>query len=182
LSIDTGELENWAGRLWKTDTYWLLTCGNRVAITPDMPVMVKLSELPSQISRGFEFNTKTGAIREVELIRNPDGIFCSLTSGFSAVLFPLPQCPPLVQFAQTITLSRAGANQVSLDIFAPWRTDINTVNVSVEAPGLTINGSANLTIPGNVSISVPTTAGSGYYYIMVKEGNCMPAKKWMRVP
>jgi hypothetical protein len=178
--IEQDELENWAGRLWKTQHYWLMTCGNRVAIQPSAPLTVKLAELPTDIERGFEFDTMTGEVREVEIIRNSQGIFCSLTSGFSAVFFPLPDCPAMVKYEFQSPLSRTGSNTLNMDIFAPWRTDSGTCSVSVEVTGLTVNGSSEVTLPGSISVSVPSSAGSGYYYISV-EGDCLPAKEWVLV-
>lgn len=181
MGMNSNERENWAGRLWKTDNYWLVTCGNRVAINPPSPVMVKLPELDGRINRAFEFDTKTGTMREVEIIRNTQGIFCSLPSGFSAVFLPLATCPPLVEIDAPALLSRVAANVITLELYAPWLTDVTACTVTVKIPGLTLVGADTFAVPGGFSVSVPTSASSGRYYLQV-EGACLPAKIWLQVP
>ncbi len=175
IGQDRGE---WAARLWRSEKYWLMVCGNVAGIKPASPVRVKLPELPEAIQHAYEFDFETLAMREVPIVRDEQGIFVETINGFSAVFFPKPQCPPLVQMDDPPVLSNGKAMEVKLTAFAPWRSGSSPVQVHVAVPGLAVS-SESTRLPAITTVSAPAQAEGGFYYIHVT-GDCLRLKRWFR--
>jgi hypothetical protein len=175
--IGIGQDRNeWASRLWRSDKYWLMVCGNVAAIRPASPVQVKLSELPESIKHAYEFDVETLKMQEISIVRNSDGIFVETHNGFSAVFFPKPECPPLVQMDDPRGLDSAKPMEVKLTSFSPWREGNSSAEVNVESPGLSVSRQ-KLALPGAVTIAAPAQAEGGFYFIRVT-GDCLNLKRW----
>ena len=172
------EPEDFAARLWRSPKYWLMVGGNRAAIQPAQPVRVKLPELPHSINSAYEIDAATLKIRDAHLERTPDGIFVTMTAGFSAVLLPMPDCPPLLQMDDPPILSNGRPLELKLSWFAPWRKDQQPVEVSVEVPGLTVTP-AKLTLPGTVTVSAQAGSEGGAYFVTAT-GDCLRLKAWLQ--
>jgi hypothetical protein len=170
--------QEWAARLWRSDRYWLMVCGNRAALRPANEVMVKLPELPEAVQYAFEFDVETLAMREAKIVRDNTGIYVDIASGFAAVFFPLPDCPALVQIG---CRSVAGATaEIELNAFAPWRTDSGRMRVHVQAPGLKVEP-GEISLPDRAVISVPQDTEEGSYYLKVSGNDCLQMKRWLSV-
>jgi hypothetical protein len=170
--------DSWAGRMWRSKNYWLMVCGNRAAIRPAAPVRVKIFELPAEITKGYEFDVETLAMREVPVERIGKGIFVSLTSGFSAVLFPKHECPALILMDVPEKLQLGTTWQGEIKAYAPWNPDIKPRNVTVAAPGVAEPVQVNL--PGRVTLSIPDKLFPGSYYVKVN-GKCLVLKRWFMI-
>ena len=171
--------EQWAGRLWKSDKYWLVTCGDRAAIRPEKPVRVQLPELPEDIQCALEFDTETLAARNAQLERTKDGIFITTTAGFSAVLLPKPDCPPMIEVSGLADLKKDEVKEIKLVAFAPWRSDIGKFKVQVDVPGL-MALKQDATLPATIKLVAADQAQPGQYKLIVK-GDCLPLKRWFRL-
>jgi len=169
--------EQWAGRLWKSERYWLVTCGDRAALRPEKAVRVRLRELPEDITHAFEFDAETLAMRDAHLERTADGIFMTTAAGFSAVLLPRPDCPPLVEVAGLQDLKKGETCEIRLAAFAPWRGKAEANKVLIDVVGL-MDSARGVTLPATISLTVPATAQPGQYKLTVK-GNCLPLKRWL---
>lgn len=173
------ELVNWDGRLWRSDKYWLMVCGNQAGIRPDKPVEVKLPELPAEIEYAYEFDFETLARRKVEIRRKNDGVYVTTHNGFSAVFFPKPECPPLVEMSQVSNIEFGSSAKIKFSSFSPWRKSEGSVKVDVDVRGL--GGSVtSLKLPGEIQVTVPHIAEAGNYYILVS-GDCLGLKRWIKV-
>lgn len=195
--------EQWAGRLWKSENYWLLVCGDRAAYRPKKPVRVKLPELPDDVKYAIEYDVETLAMREAKLERGKDGIIVTTQAGFSAVLLPRPSCPPLIDVSKLPTLNKGKSQYIKLTAVAPWRSPASKVKVQVSAKGLqtspqdvelpvkiTLTPSTEIDLsrykmeppPGSPVPQVchPPESEVGYYKLEVK-GDCLPLKRWIEV-
>ncbi len=170
--------DEWASRLWRSEKYWLMVCGNVAGIKPASPVRVKLPELPEAIQHAYEFDFETLAMREVPIVRDEQGIFVETINGFSAVFFPKPQCPPLVQMQDPPVMNGAAPMELALTAFAPWRADLSGVEVKLAVPGLKVSKAA-VQLPASVAVSAPAEAEGGFYYLHVT-GDCLRLKRWFR--
>ena len=179
LAYQGAEKENWAGRLWRSDKYWLLTCGNLAAIRSREEVLVQLPELSKEITKAYEFDFETLTMRETSISRANGKIGVSTHNGFSAVLLPTGDCPALIQIEGLKEIKHGSGLKVRLTCFAPWRSANEEVNVSVSVPGLNIS-KKNITLPGEVELNVPEETEPGNYYIKV-DGNCLGLKRWFKV-
>jgi len=169
--------EEWASRLWRAREYWLLVCGSRAAYGSETPVRVRLPELPESVRHAFEFDVETLAMRDATLERTNDGIFVTVVAGFSAVLLPKPDCPPVVETSVLPILKPGEASRVKLTAFAPWRASTGDSKVTVAVPGLTVSP-REATLPAMVTLKAPRDAESGAYKLLVK-GNSLPLKRWL---
>ena len=174
------EDSHWVGRLWRASAYWFLAGGHLDATALNGPVRVRLPELPESITTAFEIDADTLAIADAKLVRTSDGVFVTLTKGLSAVLFPMPKCPPLLKLeSQPISLRPGEEKALRVDVFCPWDAAQNTLNASVSVPGFEgLNHSVKL--PGTITVKAPSTAQTGKYPLLVK-GNCLPLKRWVSV-
>lgn len=168
--------DEWAGRLWRSDKYWLMTCGNVAGIRPASPVRVKVPELPESVKHAYEFDFETLAMREVPIQRNGGEIFVETINGFSAVFFPLPQCPPLVLMDDPPMMKGPGPMELKLSAFAPWRDRTPEVTIQVVVPGLK-SSVTEVRLPGSLEITAPAEAEGGYYYLRAT-GECLRLKRW----
>ena len=173
------ESENWAGRMWTYDKYWVMVCGDRSAIKPASPVEVKLPELPLEARYAYEFNCENLVMRQLPIERRVDGIYMTLDNGFSAVFFPLPNCPPLIETnVSWADFNRGGSTDITITAFSPWESVADPkVNVKMPGIGFSVN---DLSLPANLTIPVPAGISTGYYYIDIK-GDCLPYKRWFNV-
>lgn len=169
----------WAGRLWCADQYWVMVCGNRAAVRPEVPVRVQLPPLPSEVTAAYEIDMETMAIREAPLTQRGQKAFVSVTSGFSAVLLPTPDCPPLVRIKAFDALDAGGQCDIRLTDFAPWRDSTNRSRVAISIPGLSVEPST-ATLPATVTVSAPLRLDSGFYKLLVT-GDCLPLKRWLQL-
>ncbi len=170
--------DEWASRLWRSEKYWLMVCGNVAGIKPASPVRVKLPELPEAIQHAYEFDFETLAMREVPIVRDEQGIFVETINGFSAVFFPKPQCPPLVITKDPPGLAEGKTMEVKLEVFAPWRDDASAAQVNVTVPGLNVS-EAKVVLPATVVVSAPKATDHRFYYLHVT-GDCLRLKRWFR--
>ena len=173
------KLANWDGRLWRSDKYWLMVCGNQAGIRPDKPVEVKLPELPTEIDHAYEFDFETLTRQEIKIRREEDSIYVMTHHGFSAVFFPKPECPPLVEMSDLVSIESGSSAKVRFSIFSPWRKSGEPVKVGIAVQGL--GGSVtSLELPGEIEVTVPDTGEAGYYPVLVR-GNCLGLKRWIKV-
>ena len=173
------EKGNWAGRLWRSDKYWLLTSGNLAAIPPQKEVSVQLSELSNEITKAYEFDFETLAMQETSLSRTNGKVSINTHNGFSAVLLPTGNCPALIQIDGITEIKHGSKVIIRLTSFAPWRTTKEEVQVTVSVPGLNAS-QQTLTLPGKLELTVPEETEPGNYYIKV-DGNCLGLKRWFKV-
>ena len=171
--------EEWAGRIWRARDYWLMVCGDVASRRPARPVQVKVPALPEVIRSAYEIDLETLAIRDAQLLRTGEGASVVLTAGFSAVLLPKPDCPPLLQTDDLLPIGLSRPAELRLMAFAPWRSAASPVRVTVAAPGLCSQPN-RLTLPGSLRLSAPPGAEPGYYPLSVT-GKCLPLKRWVRV-
>ena len=168
--------ENWGTRLWRSKDYWLLVAGHLDAWPLKEPTRIKLPELPKSVTCALEFDTETLAMQQTALVRESDGIYVTIHSGFAAVLLPLPGCPPLVQLKEVPPLQGGQPVNLELDLVAPWRQNLKPQSLMVEAPGLQVL-SPHPTAPGRLTIQAPRAANAGDYPLRIT-GRCLPLKRW----
>jgi len=118
-------------------------------------------------------------MRDTTLERMPDGIYVTVTNGFSAVLFPTPACPAVVQLTDPPPAKPGGTLELELAAFAPWRESERATRVRVEVLGIT-DQPVEVELPGAATIAVPDDAEPGNYILRVT-GNCLETKRWIRV-
>jgi len=173
----------WSVMMWKSPKYWLMTAGHRAAAAPTGAVRVNIPELPNWAKYAYVFDTKTMAMRDIELVRSSTGTYVMLTAGFSAVFFPAPDCQPLVLLNDgnsPADLPRGQNTVLTVKPYAPWNPSITSVSVDVAIPGL--NGGTNsLMIPSQVTVSTPSGTEIGSYMIVVDGNNVLPLKRWIKV-
>jgi len=173
------DVEEWVARLWMSPDYWLMTGGSRIARRPEAPVRFKLPELPESVRHAVEFDTETLAMRDATLERTPDGICVTVTNGFSAVLFPTPACPAVVQLTGPPPAKPGGAVELELAAFAPWRESEGAARVRVEVCGIT-DQPVEVELPAGVTVPLPADAEPGWYKVLVT-GDCLRVKRWVRI-
>jgi len=169
----------WAGRLWRSDQYWLMVCGNRAAVRSEAPVHVQLPPLPPEITAAYEIDLETMEIRHASLTQSGQNSFVSVTGGFSAVLLPTPACPPLVRIKEIGPLQIGGQIDIELTDFAPWRDATNRPRADISVPGLSAKPS-NVVLPATITVSAPPDLDPGFYKILVT-GECLPLKRWFQL-
>jgi hypothetical protein len=170
--------EEWSARLWRAEKYWLMACGNVAGIRPASPVRVKLPELPESIKHAYEFDVETLQMREVPITRDGRSVSVEVQNGFSAVFFPMHQCPPLVLMDDPGKLVGDKPLELKLRPFGPWRTDQTTPRVSVKVAGLSTE-SGDVTLPATVKVTAPADAEGGWYFVHVT-GDVLRMKRWFR--
>jgi hypothetical protein len=171
--------DEWSGRIWQARSYWLMVCGNLAARKPDRPVKVIVPALPKEIRSAYEMDLATLELREAQFARTTEGASVVVTAGFSAVLLPLSDCPPLLQMEDPPSLRPGRSIELELTALAPWRDGASPVRVTSSAPGLTKQAS-RLTVPGSLRLSAPRETEPGYYPLSF-DGKCLPLKRWVRV-
>ena len=173
------EDSHWVGRLWQAKEYSLLVGGHLDASALNGPVRVRLPELSESVSTAFEIDADTLEIGETQLVRSSDGVFVTVKKGFSAVLLPMPICPPLLKLdPQPISVRLGEEKTLHVDVFCPWNTAQNKANVSVSVPGL--ENDRSVALPGTITLKASSTAQSGNYPLSIK-GNSLPLKRWVHV-
>lgn len=171
----------YVARLWRGPRYWLLTAGHFAAWPLDKPMRFKLPELDEQIHAAYEIDLTTLDARPTQLSRGADGIYVTIHHGFSAVLLPKPQCPPLIiTDPEMPTLKAEGTYQIGLRALAPWHAEPRDVVIKVVAAGLEVQP-AQPSLPGVVQLKVPPGLGVGCYFLRIT-GDCLPVKRnlWRR--
>ncbi len=168
--------KQWAAQLWRSPKYWLLVCGDVAARRPAQPVRMKLPELPEDVRYAFEFDAATLKMRDAQLSREPDGVFVTVTSGFSAVLLPRPECPPVVLLDDPPPLVRDGAFDLKLSALAPWRKETGATQVTARVSGFDMEP-VTVSLPGSIHVSAPANAEPGYCCLRLT-GNCLSIKRW----
>jgi hypothetical protein len=171
--------EEWVARLWKSRDYWLITGGSRIARRPVAPVRFRLPELPAGVRHAIEFDAETLAMKATALERTPQGIHVTVNNGFSAILLPMPDCPAVVQLADSPPLKPGASCTLELTPFAPWRNRGDPVSVRVEVLGITTEPVV-VSLPGSAEISVPPNIAPGWYMVRVT-GDCLRVKRWLRI-
>jgi len=154
-----------------------VTCGDRAALRPEKPVRVRLPELPDDVTCAFEFDAETLAMHDAHLERTDDGIFVTTTAGFSAVLLPRPECPPMIEVSGFDGLKMNETREIEVAAFAPWRDEGKKHSVQVDIPGL-MDAPQGVTLPAKATVVVPATALPGQYKLTVS-GDCLPLKRWI---
>ena len=176
--------EEFVGRLWKTRDYWLLTAGHQLGWEQPDPVKFRLPELPGEITTAWEFDLETLEVAPTSLYRGGEAVFVTLTHGFSAVLLPTPDCPPMVvtewDFSHPLVAGETA--RIDLALFAPWQSRDPTagLEVSVTCPGLSLD-SERLMLPASIGVDVPKNAWSGFYYLEAKAKRALPLWRTLRV-
>ena len=169
----------WAGRLWCADQYWVMVCGNRAAVRPEVPVRVQLPPLPSEVTAAYEIEMENMAIREAPVTQSGQKAFVSVAGGFSAVLLPTPACPPLVRIEEIGPLEAGGQIVIELTDYAPWRDATHRSRVAISIPGLSVEPST-ATLPASVTVSASPQSDPGFYKLLVT-GECLPLKRWFQL-
>ena len=175
------EPQDYVARLWRGPRYWLLTAGHFAAWPLDKPVRFKLAELDEQINAAYEIDLTTLDAKPTELSREADGIYVTIHHGFSAVLLPTPQCPPLMITDPEMPVLKAdGTYQVRLKALAPWRQEKTDIRINVVAAGMQ-SQPAQPSLPGVVELRVPPGLATGCYFLRIT-GDCLPVKRnlWRR--
>jgi hypothetical protein len=176
---ETPDAPHWVGRLWRGRNYWVLVGGNLDGSPLERPVRVRLPELPKDVKYAFEFNAATMTRRDAELARTGGDIALTMTSGFGAVLLPLPGCPPLLDLpAAQPVITRGKHIEIPLGFFGPWRNEVPGGPLHVSAPGL--QHQSRVVAPGTLRITAPADMEPGLYPLTVS-GTCLPVKRWLRV-
>ncbi len=171
---------HWVGRLWRAKEYWLLVGGHLDATALNGPTRVRLPELPESVTCAFEIDAATLEMGDAQLARTSNGVFVTVSKGLSAVLLPMPKCPPLLKLdPQPISLRPGEEKTLHVDVFCPWNPDLKTVKVFILAPGLEVTSECG-TLPGSVTLKAFSTTQAGLYPVTVT-GNCLPLKRWVRV-
>jgi hypothetical protein len=171
--------DEWASRMWRSEKYWFMVCGNVAGVRPASPVRVRLPELPESVRHAYEFDFETLAMREVPIVRDAQtGIFVEVTHGFSAVFFPKPECPPLVVMDDPHGMKGDEPLELKLTALGPWRTDRTMPRVSVRVAGLNVEP-VETELPATVKIAAPASTESGLYYVHVT-GDGLRLKRWFR--
>lgn len=185
----------WTGRLWMHGKYWLVVGGHLDATPLDGPTLVELPELPKNITYACEIDGRDLTRRTVPIKRKDGKVCVTVKSSSSAVFLPKPNCPPLVDVTATKGmlkagesliqgkeeprgLKRGGRTKLSLKHFAPWRKSTGG-KVNVKACGLD-QDAENVSLPANVTVTVPADAEPGNYMVRVT-GGCLEAKRWLLV-
>ncbi len=171
--------EKWAGRMWKSEDYWLMVCGSRWAARPEEAIKVKLPELPVDVKYAYEFDVETLAMQEVEILREGDDRYVMTHHGFSAVFFPQATCPPLITGVEMESFSKRDKPVIRLQSFSPWRDEVKGLRVAVVAGGLDVS-SGKVGLPGDVTISAPVGTRPGFYKLMV-DGDALGVKRWIKL-
>jgi hypothetical protein len=130
------------------------------------------------VKHAYEFDFETLAMREVPIQRSAEGIFVETINGFSAVFFPTPQCPPLVQMDDPPVMKGSDPMELKLTAFAPWQDKTPEVKVKAVVPGLKLS-QEELKLPGSVTVTAPAEAEGGFYYLHLT-GDCLRLKRWFR--
>jgi hypothetical protein len=181
IAVDIKDAEIWSGRIWKSPKYWLLVCGSRWGQPFEKTVKVKLPELPEDIEYAVEFDTETLEMRETVLERTSDGIYVDTHYGFSAVLLPRPECPPIVEISESdLNIPVTGSKTLVLKAFAPWNSQKAQFAVSCEVPGLEVKNGHGLKLPGAIKVLPEENTEKGFYYLKVA-GECLPLKRWFKI-
>jgi len=174
----------WMGHLWKAEDFWVIT-GGHIDATPLKveSVKVKLPELPLSIQKAYEFNIETLEMKETDINRNNDEIIIRLRSPVSAVLLPLPSCPPLPIIEQIHIVSSESAKiEVRVSLFAPWRVSIESDGLSsikLTAPGFKVTDSIDKNIKTFTFYVTDDTPDNDFYYTIT--GDCLNAKRWFNI-
>ena len=174
----------WMGHLWKAKDFWVLT-GGHVDATPlkEEYVKVKLPQLPSCIKKAYEFNIETLEMHEAEISRIDNEITILLKSSVSAVLLPLPSCPPLPIIEQKQIVSSESAKiEVRVFLFAPWRvsTEFDGLSsIKLTAPGFKVTDSIDKNIKTFTIYVTDDTPDNDFYYTIT--GDCLNAKRWFNM-
>ena len=169
----------WLGRLWRTQHYWLLIGGHENGSALTGPTRVRLPELPEAVQHAYELDAATLAMGPANLVRDPQGTWVTVTSGFGVVLLPLPTCPPLLRVEDFPALEPGGSVTVALTALDVGRNTATRASATVAVPGLT-RSPAEVAVPGQITIPVPQGTDKGYYALRVT-GNCLPLKRWLHV-
>lgn len=171
---------DWVGRLWQGRHYWLMVGGKEDGSPLPGAVRVRLPELQSQITHAYEFDAETLAMRDANLQWKEGHAWVTVTYGFSVVLLPMPDCPPLLQLdEESITLKRGETKELAVRAFSPWRAENTTVTANITMPGLKMD-STRLTIPGQIRLTAPSDAESGWHLLRLT-GDCLPLKRWIQI-
>jgi hypothetical protein len=139
-------------------------------------VRVKLPELPDEIKSAFEIDTETLAMRDANLERTGEAIFVTTTAGFSAVLLPKPNCPPMIEVSELADLKKDETREIKLAAFAPWRSDIGKTKVQAYVPGI-MPSKQDVTLPAAIKLTAAVQAEPGQYKFNVT-GDCLPLTRW----
>jgi hypothetical protein len=177
-ALDARDHDDWAGRLWRSPRYWLLTCGNRAAVKPARALRVRLPDLPTDVAQALEIDTETLQTRPVVIERTADGTFVDTVFGFSAVLLPRPDCPPLVLADPRPLVCRAGQ---SLEVgLSSWPMPNHTPpHVRIDVPGIEASP-RQADLPATAAIQTTKGTVPGHYVLRVT-GDCLPLKRWLEV-
>jgi hypothetical protein len=133
-----------------------------------------------RVRHAYEFDAATLALRDARLRRERGDASVTVTSGFSAVLLPMPDCPPILRWEEDRRSLKAGSEaEVAVRVFAPWRKSKRPTAVTVSVPGLTVSP-ARLAVPGRFRLKVPPDAEPGWYPLKLS-GDCLPVKRWIEV-
>jgi len=180
-TLEPPDQDDWAARLWRGQRYWLLTCGSRAATAPSRAIRVSLPELPADVVHGLEIDAESLRTRPVIVERTTDGIVVETAFGFSAVLLPRPDCPPLVLAdPEPLACPAGGTTPVALTAWHPGTgTAVRKSRIAVDAPGLEVAQAAT-SLPGTVTIRAPDGTAEGLYVLRVT-GDCLPLKRWLAV-
>ena len=170
----------WIGRLWRGPRYWMLVGGRMDLASLNGPTRVNLPKLPDGVRQAWEFDPVTLNVRDAGLHRTEQGAWVTVTHSSSAVLLPLPDCPPLLGLDRLPANLRMGQEvRLHVTAWAPWRAQPQApVSVMADLPGLAEPRQIN--IPGEVIFTIPAKVEPGHYYLHL-HGDGLPLKRWLKV-
>jgi len=184
VGIPESRAEEFVGRLWMAPNYWLLTAGHFAGWKQSKPTVFKLPKLPAAITSAHEYDLETLDLEPTALTRKGGNIHVTINHGFSAVLLPMPTCPPLIQFGEPPpeVLRRGESYRLQLESIAPWLPNKRRelLDVTLAFPGLEL-GRAKLQLPGSVELTVPADTLSGHYYFSASAESSLPLWRVLRV-
>lgn len=168
----------WAGRIWKGSRYWLVVGGTLDAVPLSGGETVRVPGLPQGVVRAVEINAQTLEVRDARLNRVRGIAHVTVTAPFGVVVLPLPTCPPLVSTGRERPQAAAGQEvRIALEPIPLGRPGRGKLTVT--CPGL-ITGTLTVPVSGIMRFAVPAGAEPGLYPLRI-EGDCLPAKRWLRV-
>lgn len=170
----------WAGHLWKSDRYWILTGGHDdLTPLPTKSVDVVLPELPEKFRYAYAFNAVTLEMKPVKINRIKGKITITLNDPLSLVFFPASDCPALSFISAADTVTSGQELKAIVRLMAPWSPVMlkkAEKTIQLNAPGFSVSAVEK----GSFVISVPAGTSKNNYYLEVK-GNCLPVRKWFAI-
>ncbi len=177
LHDPVAEVDNpsdYVARLWRGPRYWLLNAGHFAGWPLSQPVRFRLPELPENITEAYEIDLTNFNAEPTQLAREPGGIYVTIHHGFSAVLLPTSDCPPLMLVPPVEPCNIGKQIDIPLRALAPWRKDSAPIRVNMAIPG--VFPAKTLELPITIQAQPPADAVRGFHFLRIS-GDCLPLKR-----